>query len=120
MADTGKILSGGLEVPNFRRKPDIPCPASGLVINPDVGCVHVWTPENAHHSDILEGFDPRTHWQANQTLTDELRQQGAATAAKYLGAPPAAQPNPVVTSPPLAPPIPSYVHAAFQALDVTF
>ena len=65
------IATDQLDVPGFKRKPQIDCPAHGLVINPSTGLVAVWSPDIRTAGDILETYDANKHVEA--TVPDDIR-----------------------------------------------
>ena len=70
------IATDQLDVPGFKRKPQIECPTHGLVINPSTGLVAVWSPDIRTAGDILETYDANKHVEA--TVPDDIRQAGVA------------------------------------------
>lgn len=75
------ITSEQLDIPGFKRKPEIDCPPHGLVINPSTGLVSIWSPDIRTAGDILETYDVYKHSQA--VVPDDIRAGGLRIAGKY-------------------------------------
>ena len=113
------IATDQLDVPGFKRKPQIECPAHGLVINPSTGLVAVWSPDVRTAGDILETYDANKHVEA--TVPDDIRQAGLRVAARYAKqrSTAAAQPAAQATSPGFSAPVGFTLPAGFQPLPQT-
>lgn len=74
------ISDVGIEIPTFKPKPFLACPPSGLVINPQVGCVNIWTEAAANSSDIVRPYSAAEYPLAE--VDPSLIEKGLAIARK--------------------------------------
>lgn len=104
------MVDPGLEIKGFRRTPEVPCPPSGLVINPLVGCVNVWNMAARDAGDIIQPYNQQQF--PNAAVSDTLRNEGLRIASKNghaaLAAPAAAYTSPVALQD---------AHSPFQATN---
>lgn len=87
-------------IPGFKPKPELPCPAHGLVYNKTSMAVYVWNDAARNAGDILEAYDERAHpLPGNQVVSPEVRAAGLRVALSVypgLAAPVAPPPAAVV------------------------
>lgn len=74
------IVDPGLEIKGYRRSPAVPCPISGLVINPAVGCVNVWNLAAMDSGDLVQPYSAQQY--PNVAVSDTLRAEGLRIAGK--------------------------------------
>lgn len=74
------IVDPGLEIKGYRRSPSVPCPISGLVINPAVGCVNVWNRVAMDSGDLVQPYSAQQY--PNAVVSDTLRTEGLRIASK--------------------------------------
>ena len=104
------MVDPGLEIKGFVRKPDVPCPPSGLVINPNTGTVAAWSIAATAYGDILKPYDRATYPQAD--VSAHMLTHGANIATRNGHAPPVqAAPRAVVEVADHQPVAPETLHA---------
>ena len=91
------MVDPGLEIKGYRRTPAVPCPPSGLVVNPMVGCVNVWNLVAMDSGDIVQPYNAQQF--PNVLVSDTLRTEGLRIAGRNGHAQLAAV-TPVVAQPP--------------------
>lgn len=74
------MVDPGLEIKGYRRTASVPCPPTGLVVNPMVGCVNVWNLIAMDSGDIVQPYVAQQF--PNVVVSDTLRIEGLRIASR--------------------------------------